>query len=468
MLRLASTLLRRRSAAPALRSSLCTVTDKPSPEEAFKQLVKAAEAGDAASQCDVGFSFHQGTNPSGNKNVDIAMDLYQKAGAQGYSPAVSLLADIHYYDHDERKDWGLAEKYLKEVVELTDPKEPGDAYLRSKSLQKMGNIALRGYGEDLAFGKDRDAGLQHFRDSLSICAEHLGGSWAFLLSHDPPGLWELLEAESKLLADGETLSRVMTGLVSVDGGVGGDGVGGGGGALSQLQYYTRALRAKENDEEWVLKLQEDVLTRFPESSGAGDWGVTYFASYLRMFHHPAVQQAVTMGSKGLHGGGAVPKVLALGSALGNAVSWPALAFGFRGVGLDVLPACVEGSTALHAAAAAAVENTNKLLREYNKPGGDGAGVGEVTFDEVDVVADLARVRAECADSSVVWLNDYSWPEAAQAATEAAVMEALQPGAVLVLYRAPHHSPPRKDLSVKVPTSWNPGLDMHIRVARPPA
>ena len=42
-----------------------------------------------------------------------------------------------------------------------------------------------------------------------------------------------------------------------------------------MQYYTRALRAKENDAGWVLRLQEEAHATFPAGEagvGASEWG----------------------------------------------------------------------------------------------------------------------------------------------------------------------------------------------------
>ena len=42
-----------------------------------------------------------------------------------------------------------------------------------------------------------------------------------------------------------------------------------------------------------------------------------------------------------------PKVVVLGSALGSACVWPTLAFGFKSVGFEMLPSCVEASRTLY-------------------------------------------------------------------------------------------------------------------------
>ena len=431
-------------------SSASTATTTPPSEIEQATLtwnkgMKLAKQNDPAALCDVGWGFHQGANPEQVKSIDTAIDYYLKSATLGYSPAASLLADIHYFDHDDRKDWSLAEKYLQEVIELTSSTHEGDAYLLAKALQKLGMIACRGDHPD------RQGGVNYFRKSLDLCSQHLGGSWAFLLSHDPPGLFEQLQNEEKLLGNEEVLGRLMSSLVSV-----GQGESSDGSSLSQLQYYTRALRNMENNTEWVLKFQEDCLDTFPNSSTGGEWGVTYFQSSIRIFMEPVVQNAVARG----HGGvGEYPKIVGIGSALGNAVAWPALSFGFRGIGFDVVDSCTQGAVELYTEAAEAIDRKNAVLG--NALGGSAAGA--VTFETMNVVENAQRIQEECSDANVVWLNDYAWSKDAQIENEENVMSSLPSGSVAVMYRPPHRPPSNSEAvkKIAVATSWNPMLDMHI-------
>jgi hypothetical protein len=438
-----------------------------SPLDVWKKNLQLASAGNVGALCEVGWAHHQGLTPDSHKSLDKAIDYYNRSMEQGYAPAASLLGDIHYYDHDERKDWTLATKYLHKVIACTSPEEQNDAYVRSKALQKLGLIASRGVSQ----GKDpqhlqtpdRERGLEHFKEALSLCKTHFNCSWAFLLAHDPPGLWEQLENEESLLGNAEVLGRVMSNLVST-----GQGGSGDGSALSQLQYYTRALRKMENDTDWVAQWQLEVLELFPVTSEGGDWGVTYFTSFLRIFMEPIVQQVVSTGR------GGVPKVVSLGSGLGNIVSWPALAFGFRGVGLDVLPVCTKGATELYTTAVEAIRLKNDILHQFKDSkilvgqqlpdaGNSDVTIGKVIFDTVDVVVDTARVEKECADANVVWISDQSWPVEAQRAIEATAFASMPSRTIMVLYRPPHYPPENNKLvkAIPVATSWSPNLDMYI-------
>jgi tetratricopeptide (TPR) repeat protein len=441
-------------------------------EEATKvwnKGLKLAEKGDPTALCDIGWGFHQGKNPHSIKSIDKAMDYYLKSATLGYSPAASLLADIHYYEHDDKKDWPLAQKYLEEVIELTVAEAEGDAYLRAKTLQKLGIIE---YHE-----KNVHKSLEHFRTSLELCSKHLGGSYAFLLNHDPPGLFEQLENEIKLLKNDEVLGRVMSDLVNV-----GQGETGDGSALSQLQYYTRELRTTENDPEWVLQFTMESLDVFGGNNnnnnnndggggGGGEWGITYFTSSLRIFMEPIVQHCLKRG----HGNhGQVPKMVGLGSALGNTIVWPAIAFGFRGVCFDILPSCTNSAKELYQNAADAIERKNKIFKQYQNveggDGGDGSHAGHVHFETMDVIHEINRVKDECKDANIVWINDFSWSIDSQKKIEKNVYDSLPSNSVMILYRPPHYPPPNVDSNegsrsavavINVATSWNPNLEMHI-------
>ena len=106
----------------------------------------------------------------------------------GYSPAAGLLGDIYYYGEGEiEKNDGKAKEWLKKVLEMTKEEEPEDAYLRGKGTQKLGVLAHRNGEVDEARSK--------FNQSTALMRKHLNGNWAFILPHDPPGLWEFLSKE---------------------------------------------------------------------------------------------------------------------------------------------------------------------------------------------------------------------------------------------------------------------------------
>lgn len=411
--------------------------------------------------CEMGWAYHQGLNPESIKDLSIAIEYYLKSASQGHAPASSLLADVYYFDHDGVKDWTKATKYLKDVILQTSPGLVGDAYVRTKALQKLGIMVHRGGVCEHTNASHQTSGAAYFNDALSLCNTHFKNSWAFLLAHDPPGLWENLEREDKLLGDAEVLGRLMSGLVCTSQG------GADGSALSQLQYYTRSLRRMENNPAWVARWQTSVLDVFPDSNDSGSWGVTYFQSFLRIMMEPIVQHTVSVGR------GGVPKVVVLGSALGNIVAWAALAFGFRGVGLDALAPCTEGATELYTTAVDAIERKNEVLQQYKAsamvedrvvPAADASKtVGKVVFERVNVVSDTEHVSRECDDANVVWINDFSWSVAAQRAVEATALASMPSGSLMVLYRPPHFPPQDSQLIkvVSVATSWNPALDMHL-------
>lgn len=75
---------------------------------------------------------------------------------------------------------------------------------------------------------------------------------------------------------------------------------------------------------------------------------------------PIVQRAVSTGR------GGVPKVVSIGSGLANIVSWSAIAFGFRGVGFDVLPCCTKGAEVLHNTAVEVITRKQAILEKYKE------------------------------------------------------------------------------------------------------
>ena len=99
--------------------------------------------------------------------------------------------------------------------------------------------------------------------------KHLNGNWGFILPHDPPGLWEFLNAEQEILEDTPTLAQKLNGFAVAP------GFRGGLDAAVQLRAFTNRVRGVEaNDGEWAVRYQMECLERF-RGGGEGAWGVTY-------------------------------------------------------------------------------------------------------------------------------------------------------------------------------------------------
>jgi hypothetical protein len=253
---------------------------QPGPPASWAAQVKAADSGDPRAQCDCGWAHHTGAVPGaqGVRDLRAAIELYELSAWQGYSPAASLLADLYFYGSEPATagevdlcsvpvNWTKARKWLRQVVQLTDASQPADAYVRAKALQRLGIIECKteSYGNS-----EHTRSQELFKESLALCTEHLGGNWAFLLSHDPPGLWEHLEEESQLL---ERLGQYQP----------------------LLRRYTHAVRDTESsDSSWNLALQTEALdlTDHLDFSELGAWGVTFLPGFLRIFQHDAVRQAM--------------------------------------------------------------------------------------------------------------------------------------------------------------------------------
>jgi len=299
-----------------------------------------------------------------------------------------------------------------------------------------------------------------------------------LLAHDPPGLWEQLSLEASVLEEDKKLQAGLARMVAAGqvhqadrwrwkSDADEDHLAG---TQKLLLMYTTALRAKENDSEWLLKQQVESLELFP-SSNDGVYGITYFQSYFRVFNQSVIQKALRAQLLDGQTQTAAPKVVVLGSALGGAAVWPALAFGFRATGFDVLPGCVEAAKRI----AAVTEPALKYLHTHCGRAGDAPSCAE--FHCVDVVKDNTVVSQDLKDATVVWANDFTWPKEAQRCVEETVLQALPEGGVLVLYRPPHTAPYLWDSSsaipvgshwedggrVRIATSWDPNLEMHLLV-----
>jgi hypothetical protein len=301
-------------------------------------------------------------------------------------------------------------------------------------LQKLGIIT---------FDTAPEQARAHFEEALRLCQLHLKGNYAFLLSHDPPGLCEFLDDERSLVQPPNStavlaaLSEVMFRRV---------GAPAASTSVERLQLYTEALRAKENDVAFALAHQEECCQLFPASSDGGAYGITYLQSVLRVLQRGSVQQALGSATDGK------PQLVALGSALGSACVWPAVACGITCHGFDLMPFAVTTATQL----------MEQVVPEEKKL---------VTFECADVLQD-ARVRAQLKKANVVWVNDFAWAKEDQTDLEQLVLNTAPVGTVVALYR-----PPRHDLAegvglcgarrwkhlevVQIATSWNPTLDMYL-------
>jgi len=66
--------------------------------------------------------------------------------------------------------------------------------VRARAHQRLGVIALLGAPASAEAQAEAQAEARgQFQESLALCRTHLGGHWAFLLQHDPPGLFEALQ-----------------------------------------------------------------------------------------------------------------------------------------------------------------------------------------------------------------------------------------------------------------------------------
>ena len=162
----------------------------------------------------------------------------------------------------------------------------------------------------------------------------------------------------------------------------------------------------------------------------------------------------------------------LGSALGAACVWPALAFGFSATGFEKLACCVEESQQLATVADPVLQYLAKPVASWEDAAAPAPAIAN--FVCADVVADAALVAPELADAAVVWSNDYAWPQDVQRKSEELAHASMAPGSVLVLYRPPHLSVGPSGAGegawedggrLQVPTSWAPQLQMHLAIKR---
>jgi len=405
----------------------------------FESSQAKAISGDPIAMTDVGWLVHKGrapildssSAPGTYQDADIprAIEAYKKAAELRYSPASSLLADLYFYGKEVPPDLGLARRHLEEVLDTTLHDEPADAYVRGKALRQLG-IADRLSG-DVASSKER------LSSSVELVSKHLNGNWAFILPHDPPGLWELLSREQGILEDSPLLARNLSGFAAAPGRGEGDSLR----TAAALRSYTNALRAVEaHDKAWAVALWEESLERFPEDYERGSWGVTYLESLMRVYGHPILQKALREAVQG----GRRPAVSVLGSALGNTAVWPSLAFGFSARGYEALGCCVD--------------KAKELVEGLKGEAGDEAR-SRVEFFKADVFGP----NVDLTGSDVVWSNDFQWGEEAQSEVEKMAFDAMDAGGCLVLYRRPREEGLAwNEIGVaKAGVSWDPELPVFI-------
>ena len=411
-----------------------------------------AETGDASALCDVGWAKHKGLVPSssstgevGGKAVTEAVACYKQSASLGYAPASSLLGDLYFYGQDEPKDLVNAKRHLEKVLEDTTEGEGDDAYVRVRALRKLGSIAMWGEDSDLDSISARDS----FSRALTSCQTHLGGNFAFLLSHDPPAFYSHLEEELKITDDPQDLGGKLSGFATAKGWEP---------KLDHfvtLRAFTRRLRDTEkSDVDFALDyFQEAEGLRRSGTSGECEWGITFLPSMFRVYGHPLLQKLLKEKAEkndASDNSNKQPSVLVLGSALGNCAVWPALAFGFKATGFDILESCVQ--------------KTNAIIGSLKGKGAE--TLRDLTrFEAVNVISQSDLVGREMKEASVVWSNDHEWGQAAQRKIEEMAFENMTEGSCLVLYRPPltlHKLGWKNGVQIpNIAVSWNPKLTMYL-------
>ena len=400
----------------------------------YEKAQAKAIGGDPISMTDVGWLWHQGKVPLEAVNTFEAADIpraikaYEKAAALKYSPASSLLADLYFYGKEISSDRDAAKKWLNNVLDCTLLDEPSDAYIRGKALRQLAVLSR--------LSGDVKTSLARFNESVDLVSKHLNGNWAFILPHDPPGLWEMLSREQATLEDSQLLARNLSGFAVAEGrGREEDELR----TAVALRSYTNALRNMEaHDKSFAISLWSESLDRFPSDYEQGSWGVTYLESFMRVYGHPMLQKSLC----GVINEGRKPTVSVLGSALGNTAVWPSLAFGFKSTGHEALDCCATKS--------------NELLQNLKGRAGDEAR-SNVTLIHGDAF------DADLEGSDIIWSNDFQWGEEAQREVEAKAFEALSPGRCLVLYRRPKDDGLNwsERVVTRASVSWDPELPVFI-------
>jgi len=422
----------------------------------WQTTLALAEKGDASALCDVGWAKHKGLVPSSSsfgemevggddKAVTEAVFCYKQSAALGYAPASSLLGDLYFYGQEKPRDLVEAKRHLEKVLEDTKEDEGEDAYVRVRALRKLGSIAMWGGDCDSDSVSARDS----FSRALSSCRTHLGGNFAFMLSHDPPAaFYSHLEAEMNITDDPKDLGGKLSGFATAKGWEP---------KLEDfvtLRAFTRRLRDTEkSDDDFALNYFQEAegLRRF-QSSGECEWGITFLPSLFRVYGHPLLQKLLKEKAEknASEDNNEPPALLVLGSALGNCAVWPALAFGFKATGFDILESCVQ--------------KTNAIIGSLKGKGAE--TLKDLTrFEVANVISDSDKVSREMKAASVVWSNDHEWGQAAQRKIEEMAFENMTEGSCLVLYRPPltlHELGWKNGVQIPdIAVSWNPKLTMYL-------
>ncbi len=87
-------------------------------DDAFKWMIKAADAGHAAAQNNIGVSYLHGLGVDVDKKT--AFEWFEKSAEQGYTYAQSELAMLYYNGEVVDKDVGKAQKWWLTAAELGD------------------------------------------------------------------------------------------------------------------------------------------------------------------------------------------------------------------------------------------------------------------------------------------------------------------------------------------------------------
>ena len=438
----------------------------------WEHTLRRARDGDRRAQVDVGWELQACGDVAG------ALQWLRPPAERGDLGAMNLLGTLLVMRAPRGgADWlEAASEWLPRVIVATARDGAATAaaptlereYMHVKARERLGMVAFwRG---------DRAGARAHHRAALELClrSPRLGrGAWPFLLPHDPPGLWEQLAREERLLAtlaplaEGEGARAAppppasrdeLDARRAVDTLLERQPVARDGRErarrLAALAAYTRALRAVEagraddgDGVEFHLDLREAAYAAFapsPPIAGAAPdrgapepaaYGVTYLHSWARVVASDACARALAASAT-------APRapVRVLGAALGAAAVWSALLLGRDAAGVELLPPLVARA---------------RRLADGHARG----GAGDVAFEAAD--ATTADGGAD-GGAAMIWANDFAWPEPAQRALEREAARALRDDGCLVLYRAPHDAAAWRVVeTVVAAVSWNPELKFHI-------
>jgi len=260
---------------------------------------------------------------------------------------------------------------------------------------------------------------------------------AFLLLHDPPGLWEFLELEKKCLEDLVSGRLNLTPHLSET-----DRRA----RAEAVKRYTGIIRALESSNaSWVRQQQVENLKLFPpqppSSTTKGEpnaYGLTYFQSWLAVMSSEPLIQALSSAPQDT-------PLLVVGSALGSVCGWSAALLNRSTVGIDLVPS---------------MTNNSKSILKESEMSLTFEGDTKVLFHCGDALTGLPGGTKP--PFPLIWANDFSWGEQAQRLFEKRALEVLHDEGCMVLYRPPLEEEEWIIVDRCVaPVSWNPTLEFHI-------